>query len=318
MLIPLEVSNLEKTYGKGQSNVHAVKGINLKIKKGEVFGFLGPNGAGKTTSLKMMIGILKPTNGEVSIMGMNPNKDSEKIKDIIGIVPQDISIYETLTVEENIWFMAKAYRIPKLAAKERIDNLINLMGLENKRKARGNSLSGGQKRRLNLIMSIIHDPDIVLCDEPTAGLDPQSRIVVWDFIRNLTRVHGKTVILTTHFMEEADRLSDRVAIIDNGKILVLNTPEKLKTSIGEGDFLEITFKEEDTLKNVLKKFKSHNYVESVQQFSNRLILRCLDVIPKIAELLSQIDDPSSIKDLKIRNTSLEDVFISLTGRSLRN
>ena len=234
----IEVKALEKTFGKGKNKVHAVRGISFDIYEREIFGFLGPNGAGKTTSLRMIVGLLSPDAGEVTILGKNPKKDGKKLKNVLGIIPQTPTYYEDLTVEENLTFLAKIYDIPKSLAKERIDSLISQIGLEEKRKAITKSLSGGQKRRLNLILALVHDPKIVLCDEPTPGLDPQSRVAVWNFIRDLPK-QGKTVILTTHYMEEADRLSNRVAIIDNGKILVLDTPEALKSSIGEGDLVEI-------------------------------------------------------------------------------
>ncbi len=199
----IEVSNLVKTFGKGDQKVEAVKGISLAVNKGEIFGFLGPNGAGKTTSLRMIVGLLQPNEGDVKIFGVNPNdrKYKSQIKRMIGIIPQEISLYQELTVEENLWFMARAYRLPKQEAKERIDALINKVGLEDKRKARVKNLSGGLKRRTNVIMGLVHDPEIVLCDEPTPGLDPQSRVVVWDFINSLPK-EGKTVLLTTRNQEK--------------------------------------------------------------------------------------------------------------------
>ncbi len=316
----IEVEDLSKTYGTKDQSVEAVRGISLKIKKGELFGFLGPNGAGKTTSLKMMIGLLNPTKGKVLILGKNPKdgKNSSDLKRKIGIIPQDITVYEDLTVEENLWFMAKIYRLPMHNAKKRIENLITSIGLEEKRKALAKTLSGGQKRRLNLIMSLIHDPEIILCDEPTPGLDPQSSVKVWEFINDLTKKENKTVVLTTHLMEEADRLSDRVAIIDKGKILVIDTPAKLKASIGEGDLLEIAINNKDKLeeaKEALSKFKG---IQQVIITNNRLIVRCLDAVSKMAALLNTIENIGvEIEHLGMRNTTLEDVFIHLTGKTLR-
>lgn len=322
MEIPaIEVVNIHKTYGKGDSAVDAVRGISLIINKGELFGFLGPNGAGKTTSLRIMVGLLEQTEGEIQILGITPNDRHarDELKSKIGIIPQDISIYENLTVEENMWFMAHAYKLPTEYAQTRIDTLIKEIGLEEKRKSLARTLSGGQQRRLNLIMGIIHDPLVILCDEPTPGLDPQSRVAVWKFIKNLVDEEGKTVVLTTHFMEEADRLSDRVAIIDNGKILVLDTPEQLKASIGEGDLVEIEISDNEKLeaaKEALTEFKG---VQEVNITDNLLQVRCLDVIPRMAALLNVIEDLNvNIEHLGIRNTTLEDVFINLTGRSLRD
>ena len=322
MEIPaIEVLDIHKTYGKGESAVEAVKGISLTIYKGELFGFLGPNGAGKTTSLRIMVGLLEQTKGEVQILGMTP-KDRhtrKELKSKIGIIPQDISIYEDLTVEENMWFMANAYKLSKEFAERRINELITKIGLEEKRKSLALTLSGGQKRRLNLIMGIIHDPVIILCDEPTPGLDPQSRVAVWKFVLNLVKEEGKTVVLTTHFMEEADRLSDRVAIIDHGEILVLDTPDKLKGSIGEGDLVEIQISDNEKLEAAKEALSNFEGVQEVNITANLLTVRCLDVIARMASLLNVIEDLGvEIEHLGIRNTTLEDVFISLTGRTLRD
>lgn len=321
--IAISVKHLKKTFGKGDTAVEAVRGISLDVKKGEIFGFLGPNGAGKTTSLRMIVGLLQPDSGDVFIFGMN-SKDSQhrrKIKRIIGIITQDISLYEELTVEENLWFMAKAYRIPKLIANERINTLIEKIGLQDKRKARVKTLSGGLKRRTNLIMGLVHDPEIVLCDEPTPGLDPQSRVAVWEFLQNLPK-EGKTVILTTHFMEEADRLSDRIAIIDHGEIISLDTPEQLKASIGEGDSVEFVLvdQSEEHLEHIAQKLKQFGKpIEDVNIVNNLIRIRALNVIPNLAKILNQIEDNSGvIENMSIRNTTLEDVFIFKTGRALRD
>ena len=322
----IEVFNLTKTFGKGDKKVEAVKDVSLAIKKGEIFGFLGPNGAGKTTSLRMIVGLLQPNSGEVKICGMNPSnrKHKSKIKRKLGIIPQEISLYEELTVEENLWFMAHCYRMSKQEAKPRIDGLIAKVGLEDKRKALVKNLSGGLKRRANLIMGLVHDPEIVLCDEPTPGLDPQSRVVVWEFIKNLPS-EGKTVLLTTHFMEEADRLSNRVAIIDNGEILVLDTPKKLKASIGEGDLVELVLsvKEDIHLQKIAESLKKMNdgktTIEDVFQSGTSLIVRSKDVISKLSRILNYIEEMGvEVENMSIRNTTLEDVFIHLTGRALRN
>lgn len=320
--IAIEVRDLKKTFGKGQSQVKAVRGISLQVKKGEIYGFLGPNGAGKTTSLRMLVGLLEPDAGDVQIFGLNPKdkKNRDHLKRLIGIIPQEVSLYQDLTVEENLWFMADAYRLPKVEAQERIDMLISKVGLEDKRKALVKNLSGGLKRRANLIMGLVHDPLIVLCDEPSPGLDPQSRVVVWDFIQNLPK-EGKTVILTTHFMEEADRLSDRVAIIDHGKILVENVPNKLKASIGEGDLVEITLTndEQDFLTKISETLRGFNNIEEITVSDGKLIIRVLDVVPKLSKILNRIEgEGAEVDNLSIRNTTLEDVFINLTGRALRN
>ncbi len=321
----IEVYNLKKYYGRGVNVVKAVDGISLHIRENEIFGFLGPNGAGKTTSLRMIIGLLTPDEGQVEILGKSLHEHGKNVKRLLGIIPQSLTFYSDLTVEENLWFLAKIYDIPKEEAKKRIDRLILQIGLENKRKELVKNLSGGQQRRLNLILGLVHDPTIVLCDEPTPGLDPQSRKVVWELIKNLPK-EGKTVILTTHYIEEADRLADRVAIIDNGKILVLDNPRALKASIGEGDIVELYLggvHDDSELLPILEDLKSDEskfIIEDTRILSQNLIqIRALDLIPKLSHILNFLEDNGlNIENMSIRNTSLEDVFIHLTGRSLRS
>ncbi|MCY3410565.1 MAG: ABC transporter ATP-binding protein [Candidatus Heimdallarchaeota archaeon] len=313
----IEAENLTKKF----DDFIAVDGISLKIPKGKVFGFLGPNGAGKTTSLKMLTGLLVPNAGKIIIDGKDPNKssDNQKIKNMLGLIPQDIVIWEDLTVQENLEFVASIYKVPKDEAKERIDKLIKEIHLEEKRKVLAKKLSGGLKRRLNVIMALVHEPSIVVCDEPTPGLDPQSRTLVWEFIQDLTRVKGKTVILTTHFMEEADRLSDVVAIIDAGKILVTDTPDNLKNSIGEGDLIEIHINQEDLLDEALERLENFEGLEHVQLLNSTLLVRTLNAPKKLASILNRIEaiEGLEVTDMKIRKTTLEDVFLHLTGRNLR-
>ena len=321
----IEVHDLKKYYGKGKNLVKAVDGISLTIRENEIFGFLGPNGAGKTTSLRMIIGLLTPDEGQVEILGKSLRAHGKEVKRLLGIIPQSLTFYSDLTVEENLWFIAKIYDISKKEAKERIDKLISKIGLENKRKELVKNLSGGQQRRLNLILGLVHDPKIVLCDEPTPGLDPQSRKVVWELIKNLPK-EGKTVILTTHYIEEADRLADRVAIIDNGKILVLDNPRALKASVGEGDIVELYLEgghDDSELISILNDLKSNEskfIIEDTRILSQDLIqIRALDLIPKLSHILNFLEHNGlSIENMSIRNTSLEDVFIHLTGRSLRS
>lgn len=313
----IEVQKLRKYFGKGADLVRAVDGISLNIQEGEIFGFLGPNGAGKTTSLRMIIGLLKPNSGGVKILGKDPFSNGKQLKRQLGIVTQDVVMYEDLTVEENLWFLSNIYEIPKAVATKRIDNLISKMGLEDKRNAQAKTLSGGLRRRLNLILGLIHDPTIVLCDEPTPGLDPQSRLAVWEFIQKLPE-QGKTVILTTHFMEEADRLCDRVAIIDHGKILVLDTPETLKASIGEGDSIEVELVDPSLLNSTCNAFTDDEGIEYSRVIGGVIVIRGKALVAKLNRILSKIESLAEIRNVKLRRTTLEDVFIHLTGRRLRN
>ena len=307
--------NLKKKYG----DFEAVKNLNITIPQGIVFGFLGPNGAGKTTSLKMIVGLLKPTSGQVKINGENPQNQSYKLKAKIGLIPQELVIWEDLTVEENMTYVASLYKLDKNLAKERINALIDEIQLNEKRKTLAKHLSGGLKRRLNIILSLVHDPEIIVCDEPTPGLDPQSRTLVWEFIKDLAAKKGKTVILTTHFMEEADRLSDVVAIIDHGELLVVDTPENLRNSIGEGDLVEININNIDLLDEAVRQLQNYASIDSTKLVSETIQVRCLNAPSKLAGIFNVIEKIGGLEvtDTKIRKATLEDVFIHLTGRELR-
>ncbi len=228
----LKTQNLTKKY----NGLLAVDNLNLEIKEGEVFGFLGPNGAGKTSAIRMMVGLLRPTNGQVLFNG---GEIGSVDKGIIGVCPQELVLWESLTCRENLAFMGNMYGIPRPVLNERISTLLDTLALSDKGNEVVSKLSGGIKRRLNVALSLVHDPAILFLDEPSAGLDPQSRLLLWDFIRTLRDKEGKTIVLTTHIMEEADALSDRIAIIDHGRLLLLDTPEDLKKTIGRGDIVKI-------------------------------------------------------------------------------
>ena len=307
----LETQNLTKKY----NSFLAVDGLNLRIKKGEVFGFLGPNGAGKTTSIKMMVGLLKPTEGGVLIEG----EEIESVeKGKIGVCPQDLVIWDGLTCEENIALIGDMYEVPGKVLKERIKQLLRDLILSDKTKILASQLSGGMKRRLNLAMALIHEPEIVVLDEPSAGLDPQSRLVLWEYIHSLSKEKGKTIILTTHIMEEADRLSDRIAIMDHGKLLVLDTPESLKKKIGRGDVVEIQLSNPGMNEKVVSLMKSMEGIEEVKEIKGKVNVRALDAVSKLPGIIRSIEEMGvSILDTSIRRNTLEDVFIHLTGRGLR-
>ncbi|MHA1991109.1 MAG: ABC transporter ATP-binding protein [Candidatus Hodarchaeales archaeon] len=316
----IELKNIEKSYEKNEQLVEAIRGVSLEIRENEIFALLGPNGAGKTTLLRIIVGLLKPDKGEVSIFGKKVDTNRNEIKKRLGIIPQSLVFYPDLTVEENLQFITGIYDIPNDEAEERIEELLKTVGLIEKRKSIARNLSGGLQRRLNLILGLIHNPTIVLCDEPTPGLDPQSRIVVWDLIKSLPE-QGKTVILTTHFMEEADRLSNRIAIIDHGKILVLDESENLKASIGKGDILEVSIGniKEISSENILSKLKKVTEIEDVTIIKDKVVLRALNIVPRLSKILNQVEDSGIIiENLSLRNTTLEDVFITLTGRTLRD
>ena len=293
----------------------AVDGLSLQIKKGEVFGFLGPNGAGKTTSIKMMVGLLKPTSGEVLINGQDMKKFD---KALIGVCPQELVLWDNLTCEESLKLIGDMYEVPKDVLKGRIEQLLNDLILTDKANTLVTNLSGGMKRRLNLSLALVHQPEIVMLDEPSEGLDPQSRRVLWKYIRSLRDEEGKTVILTTHLMDEADRLSDRVAIIDHGKLLCLDTPDNLKKDTGEGDVVEITLSDAKMNQKVIKKLKEMENILSVIDVEGIINLRALNAVSKLPQIMESIEETGErMADLSVRQNTLEDVFIDLTGTRLR-
>lgn len=296
----------------------AVDDLSLKVRRGEIFGFLGPNGAGKTTSIQMMCGLLKPSSGEVYINGKALREG--KAHNRVGICPQHIVLWNKLTCFEQLVFIARMYDMPGAEARSRADMLIDKVGLKDKRNKMAATLSGGMKRRMNVIMALVHDPEIVVFDEPEAGLDPQSRVLVREFIRE-TAI-DKTVIFTTHNMDEADRVSDRVAIIDRGKLLKLDTPGNLKKSIGEGDILELVIQAntsehgEQGYSNGVKKIKDKGFV--IVGRDPELIIKGMDMVARIPEIYAILESEGlEIVQMKMRENTLEDVFINLTGRGLR-
>ena len=311
----IETRDLSKRYPGG---VLAVDGLSLQIRKGEVFGFLGPNGAGKTTSIRMMVGLLRPTSGEVLIEGEEIRTASRRTKRNIGLCPQDIVVWGRLTCMENLLVIADMYEVPLATARERSEKLLDDLKLSEKKDVLADNLSGGMKRRLNVAMALVHDPEIVVMDEPTAGLDPQSRLVVTEHISRLKETKKVTVILTTHEMDVADHLSDRIAIIDRGKLQVLDTPENLKDSIGEGDIMEMALSEEAKNAGAVEALRNVKGIENVNEVRGRVVVRALDAAGRLPEILGLLERMGvKVSDVSIRRNSLEDVFIALTGRGLR-
>jgi len=307
--------NLSKGYDKWTL---AVDSLNVWIRAGEIFGLLGPNGAGKTTTIRMLLGLTRPTSGQAFIHGEQISTGRQKIKARLGVCPQETVLWPELTVAEHLSFVGRMYDVPSRTVRVNAGRLMKDLGLEEKRNEQSRRLSGGLKRRLNLALALIHDPDVILLDEPSAGLDPQSRALLWDRVAELSRDGQKTIILTTHSMEEADRLSHRVGILDHGKMLVLDTPENLKKSIGEGDALDIEMDSapSETLVASLKQCAGANQVTS---YENTLTIRALSVMEKLPKIIEVFSSHGlGLKTTRLRPNTLEDVFLKLTGRSLRN
>lgn len=308
----LEVKDLAKKY----DDLVAVDTINFKVYKGEIFGLLGPNGAGKTTTIRMISGLLGPDNGIVVIDGLSLQKDYRGYKNKIGLCPQEIVVWKLMTCLEQLVFNGMAYGLTKKDATKRGKYLLEVLGLSDKKNKLAKTLSGGMQRRLNIALALVHDPELIILDEPQAGLDPQSRILVRDFIRQLAM--DKTVILTTHDMDEADRLSDRVAIIDHGQLLMIDTPEAIKTSTGNGDILQIHMEGLTETAMFAIKEQLNNEYEKMTYSDGFLYMEAnnlMDIVPKMSQIAKNLS--IEVKDMTIRKRTLEDAFIAMTGRGLR-
>jgi len=315
--IVLKAENLTRRFGA----LTAVQNLSLEVYQGEIFGLLGPNGAGKTTSISMICGLLKPDGGRVLIQGKEVHNGETAVRIRVGVCPQNIIIWGQLTCLEQLVFIGEMYGLPGKDCRLRGLRLLEELGLAEKQNALGRTLSGGMQRRLNLALALVHDPEILVLDEPEAGLDPQSRVLVREFVKSLA--HRKTVILTTHNMDEAERLADRVAIIDHGSLLVVDTPTALKSSVGEGDVLEIELppsQAELALRAVQAAGHAALAGQGVQTSvsSQTLVIRAraaASLLPGVLEALQSAGVQPG--EVRLRANTLEDVFISLTGRRLR-
>jgi ABC-2 type transport system ATP-binding protein len=234
----IKVRNLVKVFHSRGRKITAVNDVSFDIFKGEIFGMIGPNGAGKSTTFSMMTTLIKPTSGSIKVAGFDVEKQDDKIRPLIGIVPQKLSLYPLLTARENLELMGNLYNVPKKVMEEKIDYYLKLVGLEASADRYTGGFSGGMKQRLSVIAGVLHDPDILFWDEPTTGLDPQTRNVIWKLARKFNE-EGKTLIFTTHYMEEADNLCNRVAVMDSGKIVALDNPEILKEKTGSTNLEEV-------------------------------------------------------------------------------
>jgi ABC-2 type transport system ATP-binding protein len=301
----LRAENLRKTF----NDLVAVESLSVEIEKGEIFGLLGPNGAGKTTSIKMITGLLKPDSGRVLING--ENMDGRENRQLVGLCPQELVLWNNLTCLEQLVFIAEMYNVPQVIARNRANSLLEKIGLYDKRKKLVRTLSGGMQRRMNLLMALMHDPEILILDEPEAGLDPQSRVMVRDFIQSLSKT--KTVVFTTHNMDEADRLCNRIAIIDHGKLLVTDSPENLKREYGKGDKLEIHI-----AGSCIQYAEIQNLADEVEINESVLCFKSRAIVERIPLILESLKKAGIIiTGMQLSENTLEDVFISLTGRKLR-
>jgi ABC-2 type transport system ATP-binding protein len=302
----IEANDLVKKFG----SFTAVDGVSFNVETGEVFGFLGPNGAGKTTTINMLCTLLTPSGGSALINGYDIVKQQNAVRRSIGLVFQDPTVDEYLSAEQNLLFHAYAYNVPRKVRKERIDQLLELVELADRRKSKVNTFSGGMKRRLELIRGLLHRPEVLFLDEPTLGLDPQTRRYIWDYVLSIREQENLTIFLTTHYMDEAENC-DRIAIIDTGKIIALDTPEKLKDSLG-GDLVTLTAENSAEAIVELKELYSIS-----PEFKDGEITFCIEhsdtFIPDFARTFK-----NRLLSINMRKPTLDDVFLKLTGRAIRD
>ncbi|HSA38231.1 MAG TPA: ATP-binding cassette domain-containing protein [Methanoregula sp.] len=307
----IRVENLQHRYG----DFRAVDGISFTVKKGEIFSFLGPNGAGKSTAINVLITLLSLQEGTATVAGYDVSKDPQNVRESIGIVFQDITLDRDMTVFEILEFHGRLYNMPEKERRARIDELLQLVQLDTKRDERTKSLSGGMKRRLEIARGLMTRPKVLFLDEPTIGLDPQTRMRMWEYIRGVNS-EGTTIFLTTHYMDEADHLSDRISIIDHGKIVVTGTSWELKNTLGQ-DIIYLETNNNETAILLLKslpsirdiKVKTRGFVLMVSEDGTR-------VLPAIIDSLRNAG--IEISTINLKKPSMDDVFVFYTGREIRD
>jgi ABC-2 type transport system ATP-binding protein len=307
----VEVTNLKKQYGDFQ----AVKGITFAIKRGEIFGFLGPNGAGKSTTISMLSTLLAPTSGTATVCGFDLTKNAGEIKKRIGLVPQDLALYPTLSARDNLEFFGSIYGLRGKDLRDRVAWALDLVGLASRAKDQIEKYSGGMKRRVNIAAGLLHRPEILFLDEPTVGVDPQSRNSIFDNVEQLNR-EGLTILYTTHYMEEAERLCNRIAIIDQGTIIALDTPKALIESLG-GGLIHIGLNgHSDTVAGQVRSLKA---IKSVRKLEGKLEIEthhAQEALIGVLETTNRLN--ANVSSLEILTPNLETVFLRLTGKTLRD
>ncbi len=304
MAFAVETENLTKKYG----DLLAVDRLNLQISEGEIFGLLGPNGAGKTTTLSMLATLLKPTTGTARVNSYDIISQPSEVRQSIGIVFQDPSSDDILTGWENLYLHSLMFGVPKEERKKRIDYVLGLVDLKDRSGDIVKKYSGGMRRRLELARGLLHNPRILFLDEPTLGLDPQTREHIWEYIEDLVKTERVTIIITTHYMEEADRLCNRIAIIDHGRVVALDSPSNLKSKMG-GEVIKL-----QTRSPTLDQIKELDYVTSVNRTDKAVVLTVKNANAHLQEILGKV---GQVESVEIRTPTLNDVFLHYTGREIR-
>jgi ABC-2 type transport system ATP-binding protein len=312
--VAIAVEHIWKRYGVFE----AVKDVNFSVAEGEIFGLLGPNGAGKSTLIRMMTTLIPVTAGKAIVAGYDVSKDPDDVRQAIGVIPQALTSDQDLTVEENLSIYAKLYAVPREQRKKSIAEVLEAVDLTKWRDAQTKTLSGGMRRRLEIARGLVHNPRIFFLDEPTTGLDPVSRIAVWEMLNKLKSTRNLTMLITTHYMDEADKLCDRIAIVDHGTLVAMGTPVELKNSVAGANVVEVHFDRDDAAWQArLEKMDDVTSVKSEGAGFYRVITRSgSKTTMEIVELASRLGE--TLTSLSVQNTTLDDVFIHYTGRQLRD
>jgi ABC-2 type transport system ATP-binding protein len=310
----IAVEHIVKRYG----DFEAVKDVSFNVAEGEIFGLLGPNGAGKSTLIRMMTTLIPVTGGKAVIAGHDVARDADAVRRMIGVIPQALTSDQDLTVEENLSIYAKLYSVPRAQRIKNIAAVLEAVDLTKWRDAQTKTLSGGMRRRLEIARGLVHDPRIFFLDEPTTGLDPVSRIAVWDMLNNLKNTRHLTMLLTTHYMEEADKLCDRIAIVDHGKLVALGTPAELKHSVPGANVVEVQFdREAAEWQARLERLDGVTGVQSESAGFYRVLTSSgSKTTMQLVEMAAELGE--TLTSLSVQNTSLDDVFVHYTGRQLRD
>jgi ABC-2 type transport system ATP-binding protein len=302
----ITVTGLVKRYG----SIEAVRGIDLEVESGEIFGFLGPNGAGKSTTIQVLCTLLRATSGHALVAGIDVDRDPAGVRARIGLVFQDPSLDDQLTATENLQFHALIYNVPRAQRRRRIDEVLAMVDLSDRAGSIVRTFSGGMKRRLEIARGMLHSPEVLFLDEPTAGLDPQTRVHIWEYLRALRLRAGTTIFMTTHYMEEAE-YCDRIAIIDRGKIVAIGSPDELKARVG-GDVVTVSTDDDD---RAATEVADHLGV-SVTRDDAALRIEVSDGAAFVPRLFASTTVP--VRSVTVRRPSLDDVFLKMTGRAMRD
>jgi len=313
----IEIRDISKSYG----DIPALKSLSLSIKKGEFYSLLGPNGAGKTTTINLLGGLMHPDTGEILIDGIHLKSQSEKVKSRIGIVPQEIALYDDLTATENLRFWARVNGLKKKGLNTKIEEILDFLGLADRANQSIAQYSGGMKRRINIAAALLHNPDILFFDEPTVGIDPQSRSFIYSIFKQLSE-QGKTILYTSHYLEEVEKLSDRIGIIDYGKLIAEGTFEELKEQSGLKETINLSFQKLDD--EVFNKLKNSSLMKTSLAFGGSLeAVKCVFIVENRSENLHQLvqlfaDHKIEIQQIEIKAVDLEHVYLSFTKNDLRD